>query len=65
MSGGSSQQTAQLDPALRDAYLQNVQNSQAIAGQLGPREFAAYNRDQARGAQLTSDQEIYGSPLQG
>ena len=34
MSGGSSQQTAQLDPALRDAYLKNVQSAQGVAGGL-------------------------------
>ena len=53
MSGGSSQQTAQLDPALRDAYLQNVQSAQGVAAGLAPRQFAGYNQDQLTGAQIT------------
>ena len=55
MSGGSSQQTAQLDPALRDAYLQNVETSRGVAGELAPRQFARYNEDQARAVQQTRD----------
>ena len=34
MSGGSSQQTAQLDPAMRDAFLKNVTSAQDVAGNL-------------------------------
>ena len=52
MSGGSSQQTAQLDPALRDAYLQNVQSAQTTAAGLAPRQFAGFNQDQTAGANL-------------
>ena len=52
MSGGSSQQTAQLDPALRDAYLQNVQSAQGVAAGLAPRQFAGYNPDQQAAQQL-------------
>jgi hypothetical protein len=52
MSGGSSQQTAQLDPALRDAYLQNVQSAQGVAAGLAPRQFAGFNADQTAGANL-------------
>ena len=55
MSGGSSQQTAQLDPALRDAYLQNVETSRGVAGELAPRQFARYNQDQARAIQQTRE----------
>lgn len=52
MSGGSSQQTAQLDPALRDAYLKNVESAQGVAGNLQARQFAGYNQDQLTGAQI-------------
>jgi len=52
MSGGSSQQTQQLDPALRDAYLQNVQSAQGVAAGLAPRQFAGFNQDQLTGAQI-------------
>jgi len=48
MSGGSSQQTAQLDPALRDAYLANVTRAQGVASGLAPREFAGFTPDQQR-----------------
>jgi hypothetical protein len=52
MSGGSSQSTQQLDPALRDAYLQNVQSAQGVAAGLAPRQFAGFNQDQLTGAQI-------------
>jgi len=48
MSGGSSQQTAQLDPALRDAYLANVTRAQGVASGLAPRQFAGFTTDQQR-----------------
>jgi hypothetical protein len=51
MSGGSSGSVAQLDPALRDAYLQNVQSAQDVAGGLQARRFAGFNQDQITAAQ--------------
>jgi hypothetical protein len=45
LGGGSSSQQ-QLDPALRDAYLANVQNAQGVAAGLAPREFAGFTPDQ-------------------
>lgn len=49
MSGGSSKQTSQLDPAMRDAFLTNVQGAQGVAGNLRAREFADFNPDQQAG----------------
>jgi len=46
MSGGSSQQTSQLDPAMRDAFLKNVESAQGVAGNLKAREFAGFTPDQ-------------------
>ena len=60
MSGGSSQQTAQLDPALRDAYLKNVESAQGVAGNLKAREFAGFNADQNQAFGLN---RLYASPL--
>lgn len=60
MSGGSSQQTQQLDPALRDAYLANVASAQGVAAGLAPREFAGYNADQNQAFALN---RLYASPL--
>lgn len=45
LGGGSSSQQ-QLDPALRDAYLANVQSAQGVAAGLAPREFAGLTPDQ-------------------
>jgi len=45
LGGGSSSQQ-QLDPALRDAYLANVQSAQGVAAGLAPREFAGFTPDQ-------------------
>ena len=45
LGGGSSSQQ-QLDPAMRDAFLANVKNSQGVAAGLAPREFAGFNPDQ-------------------
>jgi hypothetical protein len=49
MSGGSSQQSQQLDPAFRDAFLRNVESSQATAAGLAPRQFAGFTPDQQAG----------------
>jgi len=48
MSGGSqsSQQTSQMDPQIRDAYLRNLTRSQEVAGRLGQRQFAGFTPDQ-------------------
>lgn len=46
MSGGSSQQTSQLDPAMRDAFLKNVEGAQGVASNLKAREFAGFTPDQ-------------------
>ena len=53
MSGGSSQQSSQLDPALRDAYLGNVEGAKATAAGLAPRQFAGFNQDQQTAADIT------------
>jgi hypothetical protein len=47
LGGGSSSQQ-QLDPAMRDAFLANVQKSQGVAAGLAPREFAGFTPDQQR-----------------
>jgi hypothetical protein len=60
MSGGSSQQSQQLDPAFRDAFLQNVQSAQGVAAGLAPREFAGFNADQNQAFGLN---RLYASPL--
>lgn len=52
MSGGSSQQSQQLDPAFRDAFLQNLQDTKGVAGNLKAREFAGFNPDQQAGFNL-------------
>jgi len=60
MSGGSSQQSQQLDPAFRDAFLQNVTSAQGVAAGLAPREFAGFNADQQQAFGLN---RLYASPL--
>lgn len=52
MSGGSSKQSQQLDPAFRDAFLQNLQDTKGVAGNLKAREFAGFNADQQRGFEI-------------
>ena len=44
--GGSSESSQQLDPKLRDIYLQNYQSAQNVASNLGPRQFAGFTPDQ-------------------
>jgi hypothetical protein len=55
MSGGStsSQQTSQMDPQIRDAYLRNLTRSQQVAGGLGTRQFAGFTPDQQAAFQTT------------
>lgn len=52
LGGGSSSQQ-QLDPALRDAYLANVQSAQGVAAGLAPREFAGFTPDQQNAFRIT------------
>jgi hypothetical protein len=52
MSGGSSQSTQQLDPALRDAFLGNVTRATGVAEGLQARQFADFNKDQATAANI-------------
>ena len=52
LGGGSSSQQ-QLDPAMRDAFLENVKNSQGVAARLAPREFAGFTPDQQAGFGVT------------
>jgi len=59
MSGGSSQQSQQLDPAFRDAFLQNVTSAQGVAAGLAPRQFAGFNADQNQAFALN---RLYASP---
>jgi hypothetical protein len=51
--GGSSSSQQQLDPALKDLFLQNYQGAQTTAAGLKPRQFAGYNPDQQTGFELT------------
>jgi hypothetical protein len=55
MSMGSSrqQQTSQLDPVIRDAYLGNLQRSTGISEGLQARQFADFTPDQQAGFSLT------------
>jgi len=55
MSGGSSQQTSQLDPALRDAFLKNVESAQGVAGNLQARQFAGFTPQQNAAMQLITN----------
>ena len=51
--GGSSSSQQQLDPALRDLFLQNYQGAQGTASGLQAREFAGFNPDQQRAFELS------------
>jgi hypothetical protein len=55
MSGGSqsSQQTSQMDPQIRDAFLRNLTRSQDVASGLGQRQFAGFTPDQQRSFDIT------------
>jgi hypothetical protein len=52
--GGSSESTQQLDPALRDLFLQNYGSAQTTAGGLKAREFAGFTPEQNRAMQNIS-----------
>lgn len=52
LGGGSSSQQ-QLDPAMRDAFLQNYQGAQGVASGLEARQFAELTPDQQRAFELT------------
>jgi len=58
--GGGSSSSQQLDPALKDLFLQNYQGAQTTAAGLAPREFAGFNPDQQQGFALN---RLYASPL--
>jgi hypothetical protein len=42
-SGGSQTVTTQIDPTIKAAYLQNLQQAQSVASALPVREFADFN----------------------
>jgi len=50
--GGGSSSSQQLDPALRDLFLQNYQGAQTTAAGLAPREFAGFTPEQDRAMQI-------------
>ena len=52
--GGSSESTQQLDPALRDLFLQNYGSAQTTAGGLKAREFAGFTPEQNQAMQNIS-----------
>jgi len=52
--GGSSESQQQLDPALRDLFLQNYGSAQTTAGGLKAREFAGFTPEQNRAMQNIS-----------
>ena len=58
--GGSSSSQQQLDPALRDLFLQNYQGAQGTAAGLEARQFAGFNPDQEQAFALN---RLYASPL--
>jgi hypothetical protein len=51
--GGSSESSQQLDPALRDLFLQNYQGAQGTASGLQARQFAGFNPDQIASANIS------------
>lgn len=51
--GGSSESSQQLDPALRDLFLQNYGTAQTTAGGLKAREFAGFTPDQIESARIS------------
>ena len=50
--GGGSSSTQQLDPALRDLFLQNYTGAEGVAGGLEARQFAGFNPDQMAAANI-------------
>jgi hypothetical protein len=57
--GGSSESQQQLDPALRDLFLQNYQGAQGTASGLQARQFAGFTPDQEQAFALN---RLYASP---
>jgi hypothetical protein len=57
--GGSSSSQQQLDPAMRDAFLQNLTSAQGVAAGLKPREFAGFTPDQQQAFELN---RLYAGP---
>jgi hypothetical protein len=53
MSGGSSQSTQQLDPAMREAFLNNVTRATGVAEGLQSRQFAGFQPDQQTSFDIT------------
>ena len=58
--GGSSESTQQLDPALRDLFLQNYQGAQGAASGLQARQFAGFNADQTEAGRISRQ---FASPI--
>jgi hypothetical protein len=66
MSGGSSGGGSQLDPEMRDAFLNNRNRATGVAENLGARQFADYNPAQRAGfARLTASTGFNGTPAIG
>jgi hypothetical protein len=57
--GGSSSSQQQLDPALRDLFLQNYTGAQGVASNLQARQFAEFTPDQEQAFALN---RLYASP---
>ena len=51
--GGGSSSSQQLDPALRDLFLQNYQGAQTTASGLAPRQFAGFTPEQNEAMRIT------------
>lgn len=62
MSLSSSKQSSQsqLDPQFKEAFLQNLTDTQAVAAGLKPRDLAGFNADQNQAFALN---RLYASPL--
>jgi hypothetical protein len=48
-SGGSQTVTQKIDPQIKKAYLQNLEQAKSVAGKLGVQQFAGFNPLYARG----------------
>jgi hypothetical protein len=59
--GGSSESSQQLDPAMRDAFLENVTRAQGVASGLEARQFAGFTPEQNRAMQNISQFASPGS----
>ena len=60
MSKSRSRNRSGIDPALRDAYLQNLDSARDAAGNLGARQFAGFTPDWHSGAQGVRDNAYAG-----